>query len=152
MTPSTSTKPAAPELDALVGSSARLTRTIGESDVYGFAGITGDSHPNHTDEEYARKNGLGGRVAQGSLLLSLMAGASTRYLAWVDRPAVSYGYEAVRFLKPVRLGDTVTVTYKVVRAEAQKRRTWAEATLTNQRGDLVAVGTNILYFTEPSVA
>lgn len=151
MTELSCTAPAASSLEALVGTSTQFSRTIGESDVYGFAGITGDSHPNHTDEEYARKNGLGGRVVQGSLLMSLIAGASTRYLAWVNRPAVSYGYEGIRFLKPVHFGDTVTVTYKVVRSDDPKRRTWAEATLSNQRGELVAVGTNILYFTGPAI-
>jgi acyl dehydratase len=133
-------------LASLVGSEARLSRTIAESDVYSFAGITGDSHPNHTDEEYARRQGLGGRVVQGSLLVGLMAGASTHYLAWLKRPAVSYGYDRVRFIKPVRFGDTVTVVYRIVRSDDEKRRAWAEATVTNQRGETVAVGTNILHF------
>lgn len=134
------------QLSALVGTSAGFSRTIAESDVYGFAGITGDSHPNHTDEQYARRVGLNGRVAQGALLLSLIAGASTRYLEKIDRPAVSYGYDRVRFLRPVYLGDTVTVTFKISRADEKKSCIWAEAELRNQDEELVAVGTNILYF------
>ena len=133
-------------LSALIGTEAKFSRTVGESDAYGFAGITGDSHPNHTDDEYARLNGLGGRVVQGSLLLGFMAGASTRYLAWLGRPAVSYGYDHVRFIKPVHFGDTVTVVFRVTRSDEEKRRVWAEATVTNQRGEPVAVGTNILHF------
>ena len=146
MNTSTNSETPAGSLAALIGTEASFSRTVGESDVYAFAGITGDSHPNHTDEEYARMNGLGGRVVQGSLLVGLMAGASTRYLAWLGRPALSYGFDQVRFIKPVHFGDTVTVIYRVARSDEEKRRVWVEATVRNQRGETVAVGTNILYF------
>lgn len=130
----------------LLGTEAQFSKTIGESDVYGFAGITGDSHPNHTDEVYATEHGLGGRVAQGALLVGLIAGASTRYLTGAGRPAVSYGYDRVRFIKPVHLGDTISVNFRIVRCDDEKKRAWAEATLTNQRRETIAVGTNVIQF------
>lgn len=124
----------------------RTSRTVAEADVYGFAGITGDDHPNHTNEVYAAAQGLNGRVVQGSLLLGFMAGASVRYLNKLNRPAVSYGYDKVRFIKPVNFGDTIEVHFKGTRVDEEKKRLWADATVTNQRGELCAVGTNILQF------
>ncbi|MFP3183811.1 MAG: MaoC/PaaZ C-terminal domain-containing protein [Paraburkholderia sp.] len=140
-------------LTELVGFGVSFSRTVSESDIYGFAGITGDYHPNHTNEVYARKSGLGGRVAQGALLVGYMAGGSTRFLAQIEIPAVSYGYDNVRFIKPVSLGDTITVHYKIARGDDEKRRLWANVEIVNQNGALVAVGVNILYFriTDPSM-
>ena len=55
--------------DVKVGLSTRVTKTVSESDVYLFAGITGDFDPNHVDEEYCRKTSLGHRVAHGALIV-----------------------------------------------------------------------------------
>ncbi|ODT84057.1 MAG: dehydratase [Pelagibacterium sp. SCN 64-44] len=134
-------------LDGLVGTAASFVKQIGESDLLDFARVTGDSHPNHTDEAYAVAAGLGGRVAQGSLMVGLIAGASTQYLTQLGRPAVSYGYERVRFLKLVHIGDRLTVDYRIVEVDPAKSNASAQARISNQDGDLVAVGINILHFT-----
>src|SRR2546426_9685552 len=107
-------------VSTLIGSYTSYTRTIGEYDIYAFAGITRDNHPNHTDEVYAQKAGLGGRVAQGSMMVGYISGAVTKYLDWVGRPAVSYGYDHVRFTKGVHIGDTLTIDYRIVRADDEK--------------------------------
>jgi 3-hydroxybutyryl-CoA dehydratase len=133
-------------VSTLIGTSTSYTRTVSEYDIYAFAGISGDNHPNHVDEVYAQRVGLGGRVAQGSMMVGYMSGAVTKYLDWTGRPAVSYGYDNVRFTKPVHIGDTLTVMYKIVRADDQKRRLWADCTLTNQHGETVCVGTHIIHF------
>jgi acyl dehydratase len=132
----------------LIGTGTSYTRTIGEYDIYAFAGISGDNHPNHCDEEYARRVGLGGRVAQGAMMVGYVSGAVTKYLDWTGRPAGSYGYDRVRFTKPVHIGDTLTVHYRIVRADDEKKRLWADATLTNQRGETVCVCTHIIHFQE----
>ena len=80
------------------------------------------------------------------MMVGFIAGAVTKYLDMVKRPAVSYGYDNVRFTKPVRIGDTLTVNYRIARADDEKRRLWAEATLINQRGETVCVGTHIIHF------
>lgn len=139
--------PVAFSLSDLIGTKAVMVKTITESDLIGFAEISGDSHPNHTDEDYARDHGLGGRVAQGSLLVGMIAGASSVYLEAIGRPAVSYGYDRVRFLKPVLIGETLRVEYCVIEADIAKSNVKAQAQLFNTAGELVAVGINILHFT-----
>ena len=133
-------------LATLVGTETRFTRTLGEYDVYAFGGITGDTHPNHMDEEYCKRMGMGGRIAQGALMVGFIAGAVSKYLMEIERPGMSYGYDRVRFTKPVHIGDTLTVVYRIARVDEAARKAWAEATLTNQRGETVCVGTHVIYF------
>ncbi|MFP3184855.1 MAG: MaoC/PaaZ C-terminal domain-containing protein [Paraburkholderia sp.] len=135
-------------VSTLIGTETSYSRTVSEYDVYGFAGISGDNHPNHIDEEYCNRVGLRARVAQGAMLVGYMAGAVTKYLGLIERPAVSYGYDRVRFTKSVFIGDTLTIHYQIVRADDEKKRAWANATLTNQHGEVVSVGTHIIHFQE----
>ena len=130
--------------DITIGLRTRLTKTVSESDVYLYAGITGDLDPNHVDEEFARKTSLGHRVAHGTLILGYTSAASTRILENFDRPMVSVGYDRVRFLKPVYFGDTITVDYEIESIERERERTIAKIEVKNQHGDLVAVATHIM--------
>jgi len=130
--------------DVKVGLRTRFTKTVSESDVYLFAGITGDLDPNHVDEEYCRKTSLGHRVAHGALILGYTSAASTRILQDFDRPMVSVGYDRVRFLKPVYFGDTLTVDYEITSIERERERTMAKIEVKNQRDELVAVATHIM--------
>lgn len=140
------TRPHTGLVSTLIGTETGYSRTVSDYDIYAFAGISGDNHPNHTDEEYCKRLGMGGRIAQGAMFVAYIAGAVTKYLDMVGRPAVSYGYDRVRFTKPVHIGDTVTLRYVIVRADDEKKRLWADATLTNQRGEIVCVGTHIIHF------
>ena len=130
--------------DIPIGLRTRLTKTVSESDVYLFAGITGDLDPNHVDEEYCRKTSLGHRVAHGALILGYTSAASTRILQDFDRPMVSVGYDRIRFLKPVYFGDTITIDYEIARVEREKERVVANIEVKNQRDELVAVATHIM--------
>jgi acyl dehydratase len=130
--------------DIPIGLRTRFTKTVSESDVYLFAGITGDLDPNHVDEEYCRKTSLGHRVAHGALILGYTSAASTRILQDFDRPMVSVGYDRIRFLKPVYFGDTITVEYEIARVEREKERVIASIEVKNQRDELVAVATHIM--------
>jgi 3-hydroxybutyryl-CoA dehydratase len=130
--------------DITIGLRTRLTKTVSESDVYLYAGITGDLDPNHVDEEFARKTSLGHRVAHGTLILGYTSAASTRILENFDRPMVSVGYDRVRFLKPVYFGDTITVDYEIESIERERERTIAKIEVKNQNGELVAVATHIM--------
>jgi acyl dehydratase len=127
-----------------VGATARFTKTVGETDVYLFAGITGDLHRNHVDEEYMRQGPYGGRVAHGALLVGYMSAASSRLTEHCPVPVVSYGYDRIRFIRGVRLGDTVTVEYRIVEHNAGEAKTFAQVTCTNQRGEVVAAATHIM--------
>jgi len=130
--------------DIAVGLQTRITKTVSESDVYLFAGITGDLDPNHVDEEYCRKTSLGHRVAHGALLVGYTSAASTRILEDFDRPMVSAGYDRIRFLKPVYFGDTLTIDYAIESIERERERTIAKIEVKNQHDELVMVATHIM--------
>jgi len=132
-----------------VGEQSTFSKTVGETDVYIFAGITGDLAPNHVNEEYMRRSAYGTRIAHGALLVGYMSTASTILCdrsrgQGIDETAVSLGYDRVRFLKGVRLGDTITVTYTVAEIDPDRRRARVNVEVTNQRGETVAVAEHIL--------
>ena len=131
-----------------VGQVARFAKTVGETDVYLFAGLTGDLYQNHTNEEYMKTTRYGKIIAQGALLVGLMSMCSTKVLdhAVSDRPVVSYGYDRVRFVKPAFVGDTITVADEIVAEDVASGKTVATVTATNQDGDVVAVASHILKF------
>lgn len=89
-------------------------RTITESDVVNFAGLSGDWHPLHTDAEYAKRGPFGERIAHGLLVISIATG-----LAPLDPDTVLafYGVDRLRFVRPARLGVTVRVTSEVLKTE-----------------------------------
>ena len=136
-------------LQDCIGKEVRCSKTVAESDVLLFAGITGDFSPNHVDEEAMRRTPYGGRIAHGALLVGYMSRASTLIgdlcgtLMQTHYP-VSLGYDRVRILKGVRIGDTVTIDYRMADIDAAKARTLASVTMTNQRGETVAVATHIM--------
>ena len=131
-----------------VGDNARFSKTVGEYDVYGFAGITGDFSPNHTNKAYMEKSNYGRLQAHGALMVGYMSTASTLVIAHTRADAnetpVSLGYDRVRFLAPVYFGDTITVEYRVSAIDPERRRSTGAIEIKNQDGVLVAVGTHIL--------
>jgi 3-hydroxybutyryl-CoA dehydratase len=130
--------------DIPIGLRTRLTKTVSESDVYLFAGITGDLDPNHVDEEYCRKTSLGHRVAHGALIVGYTSAASTRILQDFNRPMVSVGYDRIRFLQPVYFGDTLTIEYEIASIARARAPMTAEIEVKNQRDELVMVATHIM--------
>jgi 3-hydroxybutyryl-CoA dehydratase len=132
------------------GLSVSFSKTVGEADVYMFAGITGDLSPNHVDEIAMQKTVYGGRIAHGALLVGYMSGASSRILELnadllpENESPVSLGYDKIRFLKGVAIGDTITVFYKINRSEADSKRTYSTVEIRNQHDDLVAVAQHIM--------
>jgi len=129
----------------MVGSSVTFTKTVGESDIYLFAGVSGDLGPNHVNEEYMRNTRFGRRIAHGVLIVAFMSTCSTKLIEQAgNTPMVSYGYDRIRFVRPVFIGDTVTVTYVVATVDDEKGEIRSDVTATNQDGDVVAVATHIL--------
>jgi acyl dehydratase len=131
-----------------VGKTVTVRKTIGESDVYLFAGITGDLSPNHVDEDYMRTTTYGHRIAHGALLVGFMSQASTKIIQDLPGTIVSYGYDRIRFPAPCFIGDTVTVTYEIVERDESSMKTWARVTCTTERGSVVAAATHILKVVE----
>jgi 3-hydroxybutyryl-CoA dehydratase len=129
-----------------VGSSVSVSRTISESDVYLFGGLTGDLGPNHIDAEYSRKTAYGRRVVHGAYLVGLASAASTLMGSTYDKGdyrGASYGYDKVRFVRPVFIGDTVTMTYTIREIDPSELKTYAEVLGTNQDGTIVFAAVHI---------
>ena len=129
------------------GHTASFTKTVSESDVYMFAGITGDFSPNHVNKAYMEKSSYGKLMAHGALIVGFMSTVSTMAISHTrdaEETPVSLGYDRVRFLKPVFPGDTVTLRYTISEIEINRKRSYADIEVTNQDKELVAVGRHIL--------
>jgi 3-hydroxybutyryl-CoA dehydratase len=132
-----------------IGQSVKFAKTIGESDIYLFAGITGDLSPNHVNEEFMRKTKYGRRIAHGALLIGFMSTASTLMVEKSqaeipDATPVSLGYDRIRFIHPVFINSTVCVTYTIKAVDPERRRTVAAIEVHDQDGTLVAVAEHVL--------
>lgn len=131
-----------------IGDGATFSKTVSEYDVYGFAGITGDFSPNHTNKAYMEKSSYGRLQAHGALMVGFMSTASTLAIAGTRQDAyetpVSLGYDRIRFLAPVYFGDTITVTYRISAIDVERRRSTGDIEIRNQDNVLVAVGQHIL--------
>ncbi len=130
-----------------IGDTTSFTKTVSESDVYQFAGITGDFSPNHVNKAYMEKSSYGRLMAHGALIVGFMSTVSTQIIAHsreAEETPVSVGYDKVRFLKPVFLGDTITVAYTVSEIDVVRRRSTAGIEVANQNDELVAVASHIL--------
>jgi len=137
------------EFYVAVGDRVRFAKTVSESDVYLFAGITGDLAPNHVDDAYMQGTPYGRRIAHGALLIGFMSTASTMIVERHgglegDETPVSLGYDRIRFLAPVFIGDTVSVTYRIAEVDPARRRSRSEIEIRNQDGALVAVGQHLM--------
>jgi 3-hydroxybutyryl-CoA dehydratase len=133
-----------------VGDCATFRKTVGESDVYLFAGITGDLSPNHIDE-VAMQGSPYGRIAHGALIVGYISAASTKILAHLDHTRaaatpVSAGYDRIRFVKPVFIGGTIEVRYQVKAIDIERPRAVSDIIVVNQRDETVAVARHILHF------
>jgi acyl dehydratase len=117
-------------------------RTITETDIVNFAGLSGDFSPLHMDEEFAKTTPFGRRIAHGTLVFSISIGLVTQMNLLGESLIAFYGIEKLRFTKPVAIGDTVRVTKKVSelleRGAGRGVVTFA-TTVLNQRNEPVLV-------------
>ena len=88
-------------------------RTITETDIVNFAGITGDWNEIHTNKELAERGMFGQRIAHGALIFSIATGLSVRLGQTADTVLAFYGLDRLRFVKPTFIGDTIRVRQKV---------------------------------------
>lgn len=133
--------------DYVVGTTrASVGRTITETDIVLHAGQTGDFYPHHMDAEFARSNPIGQRIAHGTLILSVAVGMVA---GDINEEAMSYGYDRIRFIRPVHIGDTIRVTATIAACRPHPRRDHEVGIVEeildvhNQRGDLVMTATKL---------
>jgi 3-hydroxybutyryl-CoA dehydratase len=126
-----------PIYELKVGDSAQISKTITEEVINDFAKATGDFNPVHLDQAYAEKTMFKGRIAHGllsvgllsSILGNILPGHGTIYLS-----------QEVKFLAPVRIGDTITAGVEVIELIPEKNRAKFRTTCMNQDGKLVVDG------------
>lgn len=131
-----------------IGDSCTFTKTISESDVYMFAGITGDFSQMHMNEAFMNTTKYKTRIVHGVLTFALGSTASTliQTQAKAEIPSVSYGYDRLRFVKPVYFGDTVTATYTIIEIDNDNLKSVGKVEVVNQHGEVVVVANHILKF------
>lgn len=130
-----------PLSELAVGDAAESPKTISESDVYLFAGVSGDFNPLHVDAEYAKTTPFGARVAHGPLTFSLCAGLLGTELPGLGTVAVS---NQITYEAPVFIGDTIAVRVEVAELDPKRNRATMAVTWTNQDGIRVASGSMVV--------
>ncbi|EMY76752.1 MaoC-like protein [Leptospira weilii serovar Ranarum str. ICFT] len=120
-----------------IGDKASFAKTITETDIYLFAGISGDFNPLHVDEEYAKTTIFGTRIAHGGLAASLLAPVLGMKLPGLGTVALE---TVTKFRKPVYPGDTVTCTVEVKNKVERMRMVEMKILWTNQKGETIGKG------------
>lgn len=116
---------------------AEFSKTISESDVYLYAGVTGDMNPAHINEEYASHTFFKTRIAHGMLAAGLISAViGTR----LPGPGTIYVRQEVNFLAPVRIGDTITARVEVIEILSEKKHLRLKTTCSRQDGTVVLDG------------
>ena len=126
--------------DMQVGDSASFTKTMTETDVILWVGLTGDFNPIHIDKEYAKSTRFGNVLVPGVLVLGLVSNVMTQ---------VTFGHvyanQSIKFLKPVYIGDTITATGTIIEKLDEKNMVKVETKCVNQDGALVMIGEGMEY-------
>ncbi len=121
-------------------------RTITETDIVLHAGQSGDFYPHHVDAEFAKTTPFGQRIAHGTLIFSVAIGLTATE---INPAAFSYGYDRLRFIKPVFIGDTIHTRVTISgKSDDPKRpqvgRVTEKCEVINQRGETVMACDHIL--------
>lgn len=118
------------------------SRTLTDAHFLFFAGMTGDAHPLHYDDEYARKTRFGRRLAHGLLLTSMTAVGASTLAPLIEDSIVAFVEQSTRFLAPAFIGDTLLPEHEIVALERKRSAglVTLRVTLTNQRGQTILEG------------
>ena len=117
-------------------------RTLTDAHFLFFAGLTGDDHPLHYDDEYAKKTRFGKRLAHGLLLTSLTAAGASTLSPLIEESIVAFVEQTTRFRAPAFIGDTLYPEHEVVGLERKRSAglLTLRVALKNQRGETVLEG------------
>lgn len=120
-----------------IGDKAFFQKTITETDVYLYAGITGDINPAHINQEVSKDTMFKGRIAHGMLTAGLVSAVLGVQL---PGPGTIYMGQELKFTAPVRFGDTIKAEVEVIERIEEKNRLKLNTICTNQNGDVVLKG------------
>ncbi len=124
-----------------VGDAAEFAKTVTETDIYLYAGITGDFNPAHVNEAYAKNTFFKTRIAHGMLTAGFISAIIANQL---PGPGSIYLKQDLSFLAPVRIGDTITGRVEVVELNAEKNRVRLKTSCSNQDGIVVLSGEGLV--------
>lgn len=124
-----------------IGDSAEFSKTVTESDINLFAGITGDFNPVHVNNDYAEKSIFKGRIAHGILTAGFI---STVLGTELPGPNSIYLGQELKFVAPVKVGDTVTARATIIEKREDKRILKLETVVVNQHGEKVVDGNAVI--------
>lgn len=124
-----------------VGDFAEISRTVTEADIVLFGGISGDLNPAHFDEEKSKNTMFKGRIAHGMLSAGYISAVFGMRL---PGPGTIYLSQTLKFLKPVRIGDTVTARVEVTELNVEKNKAIFKTECFNQKGDVVVTGEAVM--------
>lgn len=120
-----------------IGATSEWRKTVTETDIVLYAGITGDFNPAHMDAAAAAEGPYGGRIAHGMLTAGFISAAMAH---GVPGPGSVYLSQSLKFLHPVRAGDTITARVEVLELKPRTRRVRLRTVCTNQDGKAVLDG------------
>jgi len=120
-----------------VGDSAEFIKTVSESDIYVFSGVTGDLNPAHINEMFASKTVFKTRIAHGMLTAGFVSAVIGCKL---PGPGTIYIKQELNFRAPVRIGDTITAQAEVTEITTEKNRVMLKTTAVNQDGTVFMDG------------
>ena len=123
--------------DLSIGQSAEVTHTVTEEDVQTFGDLSGDYNPVHFNEEWAKNTMFKGRIAHGLLSASYI---STVIGMKLPGPGTIYLGQSMKFMRPVRVGDTITAKVEVAALNDEKKRVTLKTICTNQNDEVVIDG------------
>jgi 3-hydroxybutyryl-CoA dehydratase len=120
-----------------IGEAAEFSKTVSETDVYLYAGVSGDLNPAHINESYAQNTFFKTRIAHGMIVAGFISAVLGTKL---PGPGTIYLRQELNFKAPVRIGDTVTARVEVIEISTEKKRVRLKTTCVNQEGTLVLDG------------
>jgi 3-hydroxybutyryl-CoA dehydratase len=129
-----------------IGDTAEFSKTVSESDIYLYAGVTGDFNPAHVNENYAKRTFFKTRIAHGMLSAGFI---STVIGTKLPGTGSIYIKQDLIFLAPVRIGDTITARVEVVEIMAGKNRARLKTICVNQEGTQVLDGEAVVSLPKP---
>jgi acyl dehydratase len=118
------------------------SKTLTDAHFMFFAGMTGDAHPIHYDDEYAKGTRFGRRLAHGLLLTSMTAVGASTLAQLIEQSIVAFVEQTTRFLAPAFVGDTIKPRHEVIALERKRSAglLTLRVTLTNQKGETILDG------------
>ncbi len=124
-----------------IGDAAEFAKTVTETDIYLYAGITGDFNPAHVNEEYAKNTFFKTRIAHGMLTAGFISAIIANQL---PGPGTIYLKQDLSFIAPVHIGDTITGRVEILELNMEKNRVRLKTTCSNQDGMTVLTGEGLV--------